>query len=153
MSLRARISSGVKTGLVVLALCAFVAFLISWFFLYPAYQDGAQKEGRASAMGFLGSMRHAVSSYHEDNGRYPDDLVALTIGGTYWGGRLPLGVQQYPYHQPPSRGVQLMTTQDLLEEKFSDSGGWAYIVSGSSAGLVLINCTHTDVRGTVWTSY
>jgi len=47
-----------------------------------------------------------------------------------------------PLH-PDSTAVRLASSPD-------DTGGWLF---DEAAGKVLVNCTHTDTKGSVWTGY
>ena len=37
----------------------------------------------------------------------------------------------------------------------TDAGGWLYdnVLGDFNLGRVMVNCTHTDTKGTIWTSY
>jgi hypothetical protein len=37
----------------------------------------------------------------------------------------------------------------------TDGGGWAYnnVTTDSNLGNMVINCTHTDTKGSIWTGY
>ena len=99
---------------------------------------GLMESGKeAGTKGNLGSIRSALQIYYGDNeGISPESLGPLTIGSRY----LPAIPQAKPgAHHPPSSAVK---------PALDDSGGWVY-----SDGSVFVNCTHTDARGSVWTSY
>lgn len=95
----------------------------------------------------LGAIRSALSIYYGDmEGQYPSNLAALTIGGKYLSALPaigPLGLH------PASNAVRNGTVP-------TDEGGWLYDdspVRSPNAGSVLINCTHTDAKGSSWTAY
>ncbi len=103
----------------------------------------------------LEALRAELSNYHEAaKGGYPAHLDALTANGsnlTEIPQAMPAGYDG-AYHGFSST-VKELTTDEYSAGKFSDSGGWAYVVSGSSAGTVVVNCTHGTGNGRVWTSY
>jgi len=145
---RRLLAGGAALGLLTLALTGFG--LYDWvenssFGLLRRYSnEGATK-------GNLGAIRSALSIYYGDlEGQYPRDLSDLTAAGKYLAS-LPRA--KTPKYHPDSSAVQSLTSADAQLGRFSDAGGWAYVVSGSSAGTVLVNCTHTDSRGNSWTSY
>lgn len=51
-----------------------------------------------------------------------------------------------------SSAVQYMTTEEYETAKFTDTGGWAYVTSGTLKGLICVNCNHVDLRGMTWVS-
>jgi hypothetical protein len=102
----------------------------------------------------LEALRAALSQYNEDTkGGHAAHLDALTADRKY--------LREIPQAMPTgydgayhgfSSAVQEMTTAEFDAGRFSDAGGWAYVVSGSSAGAVVVNCTHSANRQ-AWTSY
>ena len=105
------------------------------------------KEG--GTKGNLGSIRSALSVYYADTeGQYPGGLFGLTIGGTYLT-KLP-DADIPPYH-PRSAAVSAGSGTAGI----NDGGGWAYSsdASRTEAGSVWVNCTHTDSKGSRWSSY
>lgn len=126
-------------------------FLISGVFYGTRLQRGS---GRGYMTGHLGQIRSALSIYYGDmNGQYPSDLRALTVGGKYlptipyaWGG----GETQYVEgHARTDEAINYSAT------KSHDTGRWAYdnIPKDGNFGHVWIDCTHTDAKGSVWSSY
>ncbi len=96
--------------------------------------------------GTLGAIRSALSIYYGDmEGLYPDDMNALTVGGKY----LPeMPKAKTPVHHRSSARV-------LNGPQPDDSGGWYYnnVPLDPNVGSLQVNCTHTDVKGSVWTVY
>ena len=96
--------------------------------------------------GNLGAIRSALSIYYGDkNGSYPADISVLTAGGKYLQG-MPAAYTP-PYH-PDSAAIHYGAQPD-------DTGGWLYNndIHSANYGTVLVNCTHTDRKGTAWNSY
>lgn len=96
--------------------------------------------------GNLGALRSALSIYYGDmEGEYPSKLESLTISGKY----LPSipRAKALPDH-PGSSAVHNGPAPD-------DSGGWFYnnVPSDTGFGTLMINCTHTDAKGSAWTVY
>lgn len=94
----------------------------------------------------LGSIRSALSIYYGDlEGQYPEDISALTIGGKWLTSIPAVG----PLGNHPASSKARLGTQ------LTDEGGWLYnnVAKDANVGNVMINCTHTDVKGSVWASY
>ena len=102
--------------------------------------EGGQK-------GNLGAVRSSLSIYYEDTeGRYPDRLEELLVGGKYMG-TIPQ-VQLAPH--PKTRAVTYHATRSPL-----DTGGFGYVNNpyDPDYGTLWLDCTHTDPRGAAWASY
>lgn len=96
--------------------------------------------------GNLGAIRSALSIYYGDlEGAYPEDLRALTVQGKYL---TVVPKAKIPEHHWTTDKVHAGPAPD-------DAGGWHYnnVPGDANFGTVLFNCTHTDVKGSVWTSY
>ncbi|MFA5140210.1 MAG: DUF2330 domain-containing protein [Elusimicrobiota bacterium] len=105
-----------------------------------------RKSNEGATRGNLGTIRSALSIYYGDmEGQYPADPYALTKDHKYLPGIPP--VKLPPYHAD-SNAIELLTAGDS-----DDSGGWGYVVDGSSQGVVFVNCTHTDSRQKIWAEY
>ncbi len=112
----------------------------------PKFAELIRKSNEGSSKGNLGAVRSALSIYYGDmEGQYPDDLVSLTLGGKYLAN---IPVAKTPNYHQDSSTVTNETTP-------SDSGGWSYnnVPGNANLGTVLVDCTHTDTKGTVWTAY
>lgn len=131
-----------------MALALMILNFTPWGFAYKLMRDS----GVGYMAGNLGSIRSALSIYYGDmEGQYPGDLNSLTISGKYmsviprtWAG----GETAYDVpHQP---------TQEVRHGSAPvDAGGWLYnnIQGNANIGTVVIDCTHTDIRGRVWMDY
>lgn len=99
-----------------------------------------------ASRGNLGAIRSALSIYYGDTaGVYPSSLNSLTEGGKYLR-EIPMAIVPY-YHRDSSK-VTFGKVPD-------DSGGWVYDndPKDKDFGLVFVNCTHTDTKGSSWNSY
>ena len=96
----------------------------------------------------MGSLRAALTVYYGDmEGQYPSLLSSLTAGGKYLSA---IGPAKTPnYHNDSSAEV------DALPSATTDSGKWRYnnVPADANVGLLLLDCTHTDTKGLIWTSY
>ncbi len=110
-----------------------------------------RKSAEGTTKGNLGGIRSALSIYYGDtNGEYPADLEVLAVGGRY----LPaIPPAKTPYYHRDSRRTLYLTDAQFLKHALTDAGGWVYVASGPSSGTVMVNCTHTDSKGTLWTMY
>lgn len=107
----------------------------------PRYGDAVRNSTEGATRGSLGMVRKALSIYYSDlDGQYPSDITALTLSARYLK-RLPAA--KLPGYHEDSTAVLLASSAD-------DAGGWLY---DGAAGAVRVNCSHTDVKGSVWTSY
>ena len=113
----------------------------------PKFADLVRKSNEGASKGNLGAVRSALSIYYGDNeGVYPtDSLGSLTLNGKYLTS-MPLA--KTPNYHPDSATVANVTSGN-------DAGGWAYdnTTTDPNYGTVWVNCTHTDTKGNIWTSY
>ena len=115
----------------------------------PKFVELIRKSKEGSCKGSLGSIRSALSVYYADNeGQFPDDLTALTANGKYLV-TLPLAYAA-GYH--PARNNQQVSRVSAIP---GDFGGWFYddIPTSGSYGKVVVNCTHADTKGIIWSTY
>lgn len=122
--------------------------LVAAFSYLAAVKFGelTRKGTEGATRGNLGAIRSALSIYYGDlEGRYPVDMLTLTVAGKYLE-KIPPA--KTPKHHWESAKVRHGPAPD-------DSGGWLYdnVPTDSNFGSVWVNCTHTDVRGEVWTGY
>jgi len=111
------------------------------------------QEGRTKAN--LGTVRSALSIYYGDlEGWYPvDNLASLATNGRY--------LQVIPNADLPktTNSAGHSSTNNVVLTGVADTAGWAYnngslVGTGvSSWGQVLVNCTHQDMRASVWSTY
>lgn len=130
--------------------------VIGILFITLSPRGFAYKQSRNSGIAYmtttLGSMRSALSIYYgAEGGQYPRELEALTISKKYmaeipmaWGG-------SETAYDVPHRATREVRSGSVP----TDEGGWLYndAPGDEKRGTVLINCTHTDIRGRVWAAY
>src|SRR5438105_2075289 len=113
----------------------------------PKFANLIRKSGEGASKGNLGSIRGALSIYYGDmEGQYPSDLASLTVGGKYLS---TIPIAKAPnYHTDTSTVVEQISSADT-------GGGWIYnnLVTDPNFGTLWVNCTHTDTKGTAWTTY
>jgi type II secretory pathway pseudopilin PulG len=114
----------------------------------PKFAELIRKSGEGASKGNLGSIRSALSIYYGDlEGTYPDTMSALTLNGKY--------LTSIPNAKAPNYHPDLSTEVDALLSAPTNAGGWLYnnTIGNANVGGLLVNCTHTDSKGTVWTTY
>jgi prepilin-type N-terminal cleavage/methylation domain-containing protein len=116
----------------------------------PKFADLVAKSKESAVKGSLGAVRSAVSIYYSDNeGVFPSsaaagDLVtALTTASKYLK-EMPIIAVPKPANHGATSVVTLTTLAD-------SAGGWLY--SGSGEGVVSVNCTHLDSKGSTWSTW
>ena len=115
----------------------------------PKFAELIRKSSEGASKGNLGALRSAMSIYYGDmEGQYPSTVTALTIGGKYL---TVLPTAKAPTYHADSASVILMTAV----ANPNDAGGWYYtdVPTNANVGNVLVNCTHTDTKGSIWTAY
>ena len=114
----------------------------------PKFAELIRKSSEGASKGNLGALRSAMSIYYGDmEGAYPSTIASLTVNGKYMGS---IPVARAPNYHPDSNGETELSSGSPL-----DVGGWYYIDTTSNANVsnVLVACTHTDTKGSVWTAY
>jgi type II secretory pathway pseudopilin PulG len=114
----------------------------------PKFASLVRKSGEGASKGNLGALRSALSIYYGDlEGQFPGHLAALTIGAKYIGGQF-VKAKTPNYHTDSSAVLEGAVNSN-------DANGWLYnnVSTNPNAGTVVVNCTDTDTKGSVWTSY
>jgi hypothetical protein len=92
-------------------------------------------------------IRSSMSIYYGDmEGVYPSDAYALTLSSKYLAA---FPVAKLPNYHPDASSEELgLVAPD-------DTTSWAFdnVSSDQYYGQFGVNCTHTDAKGSVWTSY
>jgi prepilin-type N-terminal cleavage/methylation domain-containing protein len=115
----------------------------------PKFAELIRKSSEGASKGNLGALRSAMSIYYGDmEGQYPASIGSLTLGGKYMTA-IPLA-KAPNYH--PDLSSEIPLTGNAAP---TDGGGWYYNdqTTNANVGNILVNCTHTDTKGTVWTGY
>ncbi len=146
-----------KKGFTLIELMIVVAIIgILAAIAIPQYANLVAKSQEGSTKGNLGTIRSALSIYYGDTeGVYPlDTLDSLTTSQRYLPvvptAILPKNNQGNPGH-PVSSAVLGATPATV-----NDTGGWAYdnaFGTSQTFGTVIVNCSHSDTMGGLWTSY
>lgn len=92
-----------------------------------------RKAGEGVTKGNLTVIREAVKAHRDGHGGHPPATLAA----------VEVRAAKLKPHHPDSAAVRLAAAPD-------DAGGWLYDATG---GKALVNCTHTDTHGSVWTGY
>jgi len=136
-----------KTGFTLIELMIVVAIIgILAAIAIPKFASLLRKSSEGATKGSLGAIRSALSIYYADmEGQYPQLMTALTINGKY--------LTELPMAKAPNYHAD--TSAVDMSPSATDANGWSYNdVSGNpNWGSVIVNCTHTDTKGTTWTSY
>ncbi len=133
-----------------LSFSSFLALLFMAFILLsvasPMFTGFVRKSNEGASKGNLLVIREALKKYRGDmSSRHPATLDVLTVGGKYLS-KIPLA--KAPNYHNDSSMIHYGTKSD-------DAGGWLYddVAGDAYFGMVWVNCTHTDTKGSVWTSY
>ena len=145
-----------KKGFTLIELMIVVAIIgILAAIAIPKFAELIRKSSEGASKGNLGALRSAMSIYYGDmEGQYPFNADALTIGGKYLTTVPPAKAPNY--HTDSGAFVLLSADGSATTNAApTDAGGWYYNnqTTNANVGNVLVNCTHTDTKGTVWTAY
>ena len=141
-----------KKGFTLIELMIVVAIIgILAAIAIPKFAELIRKSSEGASKGNLGALRSAMSIYYGDmEGQYPATPAALTINGKY--------LTAVPKAKAPNYHGDAETIVALVADSAAsptDAGGWYYNdqTTNANVGNVLVNCTHTDTKGSVWTAY
>lgn len=140
--LRAEVNATVLAGFVG-ALCLIV--------VWPSFRDLLRFSAQGAMKGNLSGLRQNIADYRSaHDGAFPPTLETLIDPKTL--PRLPM-LWSNSYAGAHAKTIESIV---VAERAGTDSGKWAYVVSPSTPelhGTVFIDCTHTDNKGSAWTSY
>ena len=114
----------------------------------PKFAALIRKSSEGASKGNLGSIRSSLSIYYGDmEGQYPNQLIALTMNSKY--------LSAIPVAKTPSYHGDSSGEVDLTGVAVNDGGNWIFnnIATNANVGQLNVNCTHTDTKGSVWSSY
>jgi len=115
----------------------------------PKFADLIRKSNEGATKGNLGAIRSALSIYYGDmEGTYPNTPDALTTNAKY--------LSDVPKAKTPNYHADASTLSlNSGATALNDKGGWSYDNGTSDAnfGTLWVNCTHTDSKGTIWSTY
>ncbi len=112
----------------------------------PKFAELIRKSSEGASKGNLGSIRSALSIYYGDmEGLYPSQMASLTVSGKY--------LATVPVSKAPNYHSDSSTAEE--DAAPSDGSGWHYnnVNTNSNFGTMIVNCTHTDTKGSIWTGY
>ena len=137
-----------KRGFTLIELMIVVAIIgILAAIAIPKFADLIRKSNEGATKGNLGAIRSALSIYYGDmEGYYPLNAEELTTNGKYLS-TVPKS-KRPNYHADANSFTNASTVADGSE-------GWRYdnVNGDANYGTLWVNCTHTDSKGTVWSSY
>lgn len=123
----------------------FIACALLFAMVAPYFSGLFRRSHEGALKARLQDLRAVVESYRTSHGgQPPSTLDGLGELPPLWG-----RYTEIPHAAAPAAIV-------LPDRTATDSGKWAYVISATSpplTGTVFIDCTHTDHRGTVWSSY
>jgi prepilin-type N-terminal cleavage/methylation domain-containing protein len=153
--------------MIVVSIIAILASIV-----VPKFADLVRKSKEAQSKGSLGSLRSAVNIYYSDmEGQFPIYFDAMTVSGKYLS-NIPM--LRLPDYHPDLVGPGVAGNINVCAPLPCDTIGFAassgelilwhpqwYIgnlsavanADNANVGVMWITCSHTDSKGTVWTSY
>ncbi|OGR49249.1 MAG: hypothetical protein A2X37_02745 [Elusimicrobia bacterium GWA2_66_18] len=146
-----------KKGFTLIELMIVVAIIgILAAIAIPKFAELIRKSSEGASKGNLGSLRSSLSIYYGDmEGVYPEAIGSLTISGKY--------LSAIPTARAPNYHADSSVEADLIAVAGgsaataapNNAGGWWYnnSMTNANVGQVVVNCTHTDTKGSVWTLY
>ncbi len=122
----------------------------------PKFAELIRKSQEGSTKGNLGALRSTLAVYYGDmEGAYPTDLNALTIAGKYLSTIPTATTPNYHAANNLSGGWHGGCAPGFQSPDDFTARGWAYCATPGDAffGILEVNCTHTDSKGSIWTGY
>jgi len=140
-------ASAARRGFTLIELMIVVAIIgILAAIAIPKFAELIRKSNEGASKGNLGSIRSALSIYYGDmEGVYPYTSDALTISGKY--------LSTVPKAKTPNYHAD--SSVPVLQTTTNDGAGWSYNSTSTDPnfGVILVNCSHTDSKGTQWSTY
>jgi uncharacterized RDD family membrane protein YckC len=124
----------------------------------PQYARFKSLAAGAGTKGELGTLRADLAiRYGDTDGTYPASLQELVP--KYAKAIEPARTADHPANASVTvYGPEVCTGakgDELDASKLKDTGGWGYVVAPQMPchGRVFVDCTHTDAKGVLWSSY
>ena len=118
----------------------------------PKFASLLEKSKEGYTKGAISSIRAALNVYYgSTEGFYPtDDLSVLVADAKYLSNIPPTKLPGTPHIN--STAIHAAGT---AEAAVTDAAGWAYVNDRADHdwGTVLINCTHADSAGVLWSTF
>jgi prepilin-type N-terminal cleavage/methylation domain-containing protein len=114
----------------------------------PKFAALIRKSGEGASKGNLGAIRSSLSIYYGDmEGQYPGVLSGLTMSSKY--------LSTIPVAKTPSYHTDNSSEYDMTAIATNDGGNWIFnnVTTDPNVGQLNVNCTHTDTKGSLWSSY
>ena len=131
----------------------------------PKFAELIRKSHEGATKGSLGALRSATSIYYADmEGQSPSNLSSLTINGKYLSSIPTMNAS--PYHTPTSQivsaacgggpicsesGAQTILSVVIGINESLNLAFWLY--GRTDTGMLVVGCSHTDSKGSVWSLY
>ena len=143
------------TGFTLIELMIVVAIIgILAAIAIPKFADLIRKSNEGATKGNLGAIRSAVSIYYgEQEGTWPFVSGANTLASILTTNN-GMFIKAMPNSYEPNYHA---ATSSVSLDAVGDDGYWGYensLAGGvKTTGDVWVNCTHTDTKTTVWSTY
>ena len=135
-----------------------------WFY------TGMLDEWSRGVVGDMDTLRSGLALFSEDHqGRHPQNAKEFVAACGYYQGhpeRMQKKILGYTHiggqlEIPKARSIPhgwqntvlYLTSAEYRAGRFTDMGGWAYVMEGTDQGAIMVNCTHKNTSGHQWTSY
>lgn len=132
-------------GEVIASGIGFTGLILLYLIVTPYFSGLFRKSAEGAVKNDLARLRQAVAAHRAGHdGQAPSSLEDLGPIPPLWG--------RYAEIPHPGRAAALVVESTAA----ADTGKWAYVISPSSpslTGAVFIDCTHTDSKGSAWSSY
>lgn len=132
----------------------------------PKFADLIAKSKEGATKGSLGAIRSALAVYYGDwEGWFPidDDANSATLQTTaldclvpkYMKSIVKAKIPRAKDHGNPSHPDNTQVIGTSTAGYVTDAGGWSYAdqVAEPDWGEIVVNCSHSDSKGRLWTTY